>query len=196
MTGRPNPFWEYSVLLFGDAGVAAACVAIQDRHGAVADVDINALLLCTWAAATGVGELDNQTLRNCVAAVGPWRRDVVLPLRACRRAIAGGIEPVPGHLATSVRAEVGRAEIEAERIEQMMLVELVGRQPSKAVTADVATRDAATSFARFFAVLGVESTLDDDRDLARILAVAFPSHGPSRRPRREPGGGSDGEAVG
>ncbi len=185
MTTRPNPFWEYSVLLWGDQRVATACVAIQDRHGASADIDVNVLLLCTWAAATGAGELDNDMLTRAMAIVGPWRRDVVLPLRTVRQRLDRGVEPVPKEVAASIRADTAKTELEAEAIEQMLLVELVGRQPRRAVTAQAAITQAATSFARYFALLRIEPSSEDDKDLARILAAAFPES----RLGNEPGGG-------
>lgn len=172
MSLRPNPFWEFSILLFADKRVSEACVAIQDRHAATADVDVNVLMLATWVAANGAGALYNEQLRRAVTVVGPWRRDVVLPLREVRRRLERGVEPVPQEYTAGVRSEVLRAELEAENIEQMMLVELIGR-PSREVTATNATADAATSFARYFALLRIEATADDDRDLARILAAAF-----------------------
>jgi uncharacterized protein (TIGR02444 family) len=171
---RPNPFWEYSVLLYGDARVAAACLAVQERHRARADIDVNVLLLCTWAAATGAGEIDNDKLLRAMAVVGPWRRDVVLPLRSARQTLDKGIEPVAQELCETVRADVIKAELEAESIEQRMLVEIIGRPASRAVKAESAIAAAATSFARYFTLLRVEPTPEDDRDLARILAVAFP----------------------
>ena len=183
MSIRPNPFWEFSILLFADRQVAEACITIQDRHVAVADVDVNLLLLCTWAAANGAGALDNAQINRAMAVVGPWRRDVVLPLRTARRTLERGVEPVPHQYTQTVRSEVLGAEMEAESIEQMMLVELIGR-PSRAVTAAQATADAATSFARYFALLRLQATPEDDRDLAQILAAAFPD----RRARREPSG--------
>lgn len=182
MSLRPNPFWEFSILLFADRRVSEACIAIQDRHAAIADVDVNLLMLATWAAANGAGALDNEQLTRAMSVVGPWRRDVVLPLRAARRTLERGVEPVPQEYTQTVRSEVLRAEMEAENIEQMMLVELIGR-PSRAVAATHATADAATSFARYFALLHIQATQDDDRDLARILAAAFPD----RRIRRDPG---------
>ncbi len=183
MSLRPNPFWEFSILLFADRRVSKACVAIQDRHAAVADVDVNLLMLATWAAANGAGALDNELLTRAMAVVGPWRRDVVLPLRVERRTLERRIEPVPKEYTHTVRSEVLRAEMEAERIEQMMLVELIDR-PSRAVAAADAVADAATSFSRYFALLYIQATPEDDRDLARILAAAFPD----RHVRHDPGG--------
>jgi uncharacterized protein (TIGR02444 family) len=185
MTMRPNPFWEYSVLLYGDSRVAAACLAIQERHRARADIDVNVLLLCTWAAATGAGELDNEKILRAVAAVGPWRRDVVLPLRSARQTLERGVEPVPKEMSESVRADTIKAELEAESIEQMMLVEIIGRPASRAVNSEAAIAQAATSFARYFTLLRVDPSPEDDRDLARILAVAFPGS----RHGNEAGGG-------
>jgi len=185
MTMRPNPFWEYSVLLYGDQRVAAACLAIQERHRSHADIDVNVLLLCTWAAATGAGELDTDKLLRAMAAVGPWRRDVVLPLRATRNTLDQGVAPVPKEVSEAVRGDVLKAELEAESIEQMMLIEIIGRPASRAVAAERAIAQAATSFARYFTLLRVDPTTEDDKDLARILAVAFPGS----RHGNQPGGG-------
>ena len=185
MTIRPNPFWDYSVMLYGDQHVAGACLAIQERHGTSADVDVNILLLCTWAAAIGAGQLDNDKLTGAMATVGPWRRDVLLPLRSVRQRLDRGVESVPRELAATIRADAAKAEFEAENIEQLLLVEVVGRPAGKAMAAEVATAHAATGFARYFALLRIRPTPDDDRDLARILSVAFPAS----RMGNEPGGG-------
>ena len=72
-----------------------------------------------------------------------------------------------------------------ESIEQMMLVEVIGRPASRAVNSEAAIAQAATSFARYFTLLRVDPSPEDDRDLARILSVAFPGS----RHGNEAGGG-------
>ncbi len=175
MNAPPNPFWEFSVELYQNNSVATACLALQERHQAIADVDVNILLLCVWAAACGHGELEGQDLLRAVAAVTPWRRDVLLHLRTARGHLSDGVEPVPEAIAAELRAETSHAELEAERIEQLLLVQLVEVQ-EMTLSSGVSTAEiAATSFARYFARLGVIPNKEDDADLAAILEGAFPN---------------------
>ena len=188
MNAPPNPFWEFSVKLYQNNSVATACIALQDRHQPIADVDVNILLLCVWAATSGHGELEGQDLLRAVAAVTPWRRDVLLHLRTARGHLSKGVKPVPKDIAAELRAEAIHAELEAERIEQLLLVQLVEVQKTTLSPGVNAAEIAATSFARYFAHLGVIPNKEDDADLAAILEGAFPEEeagpDPSLRFRR------------
>ena len=175
MTPPANPFWQYSVALFQDESVAIACLALQERHLARVDVDVNILLLCVWVAANGHGELEDQDLLRAIAAVTPWRRDVLLPLRGAARHLLGdGVEPVPEALTGDLRQEITHAELEAERIEQLLLVQLVDISVPTLESGQTAAENAATNFARYFARLGISPSTEDTADLAAILECAFP----------------------
>ena len=175
MTPPPNPFWEFSVELYQDETVAIACLALQERHLARVDVDVNILLLCVWAAVCGHGELEDQELLRAIAAVTPWRRDVLLPLRGAARQLLGdGVEPVPEELTGDLRQEVTHAELEAERIEQLLLVQLVDAAAPGLESDQTAAELAATNFARYFARIGISPSTEDAADLASILESAFP----------------------
>lgn len=173
MNAPPNPFWEFSVELYQDNSVSTACLALQERHREIADVDVNILLLCVWAA-RGHGALTDQELLRAIAAVTPWRRDVLLPLRTARGNLGDGVEPVPEAIAAGLRAEAAHAELEAERIEQLLMVQLVDGEEMTLSSGMSAAEIAATSFARYFARLGITPTREDDADLAAILEGAFP----------------------
>jgi uncharacterized protein (TIGR02444 family) len=179
----PSPFWEYSVSLFQDEPVAIACLALQERHVARVDVDVNILLLCVWAAAYGHGELDDQDFLRAISAVTPWRRDILLPLRGAARQLLGdGIEPVPEELTGDLRQKITHAELEAERIEQLLLVQLVGPAPLSLESDPSRAENAATNFARYFARIGLAPSTEDAADLAAILERAFPEEAAGTAP--------------
>ena len=76
----PEPFWDYSLALYGRPGVEACCLRLQDRLG----VDVNLLLLCCWLAARGhdtIGE------------------DAVGEILARHRTLARSSRPAPAHAA-------------------------------------------------------------------------------------------------
>ncbi len=48
-TGARNPFWDFSLAVWGREAVEPACLALQERHG----IDVNVLLFCGWAGRRG-----------------------------------------------------------------------------------------------------------------------------------------------
>ena len=81
MARRPdNPFWLFSLELYGRPEVAKACLALQDRRG----LDVNLLLFCCWAGSRG-HRLDRPALEGLIEAVESWQREVVAPLRQALR---------------------------------------------------------------------------------------------------------------
>lgn len=127
-----NPFWDYSVALYGQPEVEAACLELQRRHG----LDVNLVLLCCWQASLG-GALDAETLRRLQVVVAGWQAEVVRPLRALRRRLKVQIaEPEPGSvaqawplLAGALRERALALEIDGERVAQLALARALGRPP-------------------------------------------------------------------
>lgn len=85
MPEAAQSFWQFSLALYAAPGVAAACLVLQDRHGR----DVNLALYCCWVGASGRGRLTAAGIAAADAALRPWRRRVVEPLRAARRSIKG-----------------------------------------------------------------------------------------------------------
>lgn len=179
MASPTNAFWDFSVALWADAAARAALLRLQDRHAPGIDVDVNLLLFCVWAAAVGHGEQTNGEILGAVTATAKWRDGVVLPLRAARRSLGQGVDPVPPALAVELRAATADAEREAERIEQALLERLIAPGPGPAATR--AADAAAASLARYFSHLGLAPGQADTGDLGRILAAAFGSAAVGRR---------------
>ena len=109
-----NALWAFSLGLYGRAGVAPACLALQDEAGA----DVNLVLFLLWCAATD-RPLDAAAIWAADGRVAPWRGDVVEPLRAVRRALKG--EPLAGFGPEAYRQRIKAAELEAERLVQAAL---------------------------------------------------------------------------
>jgi uncharacterized protein (TIGR02444 family) len=167
-----NPFWDYSVALYRQPEVEAACLELQRRHG----LDVNLVLLCCWQASCG-GVLGPDTLRRLRALVASWQAEVVQPLRALRRRLKVQLAaPEPGsivarwpELAGGVRGRALALEIEGERLAQLALADaLAGVSPG--ASAGVAL--AGANLRRYWTFDG-----RDRHALRGLLTAAFPAAG-------------------
>jgi uncharacterized protein (TIGR02444 family) len=108
-----SPFWEYSLRVYGKAGVPQACLVLQETCG----VDVNVALFLLWHAAEGRA-LSAEDLARVDALVADWRRDVVVKLRDVRQALKP-LEASPD--VAALRRQVKQVELESERLQQEML---------------------------------------------------------------------------
>jgi uncharacterized protein (TIGR02444 family) len=101
---RKSDLWTFCLTLYARPGVAPACLALQDRHGA----DIPLLLAVLWHGQSGLGPAPLAEWRRLSKA---WQRDAVVPLRNLRRAMKGrdGWE--------EIREGIKRLELRAEKAE-------------------------------------------------------------------------------
>lgn len=115
-----NPFWTFSLKLYGRPGVPPACLVLQDEAG----VDVNVLLFCLWVGQCGAVLSDTQ-MAAVLATTEPWRRDVVVPLRGVRRLLK---EPPPAFslVGEAFRSKIKAVELEAERLQQEVLFAVHG----------------------------------------------------------------------
>ncbi len=121
-----NPFWDFSLELYERDGVAEACIGLQDD----ADLDVNLLLYCIWAAIEGPGRLEDSELDRALSVAGAWQQQVVQPLRSARR--AAGTLGGAGLFANACRRDIAATELGAERVEQWLLFDAFNeraRQP-------------------------------------------------------------------
>jgi uncharacterized protein (TIGR02444 family) len=111
-----SPFWRFSLGFYRRAGVAQACIALQDESG----VDVNLLLFLLWCAREG-RQLSAVQVAELDRACAPWRSAAVIPLRAIRRGLKvlpALIEPGTAEL---YRGRIKAVELEAERLQQEAL---------------------------------------------------------------------------
>lgn len=116
-----SPFWRFSVAFYRRAGVAEACLALQDGCG----VDVNLLMFLLWLA-TACRRLPVDEVRALDARLDGWRSEVVRPLRAMRRRLKTDPPLVASAPAQAFRARVKALELEAERLQQESMEALSG----------------------------------------------------------------------
>ena len=130
LSHRARALWQFSLAVYGQAGVPAACLLLQDRHGA----DVNVLLYAGWRASQGEA-LSEAGCRSAIARSAKWRDELVFPLRALRRR-AGDLareNPSFGQAYASLKA----CELQLERQQQAMLAD--GSDQDCSASADVKT---------------------------------------------------------
>jgi len=112
-----NDFWQFSLAVYGQPGVAGECLGLQDKFG----LNVNLLLFCAWLGHRGI-VLTRENLEAASHSIASWHDHVVSPLRDVRRQMKSYHEDV-----SALRAQVQRVEIEAEQIEQAMLFDYAQR---------------------------------------------------------------------
>lgn len=116
-TRRRQPFWRHSLQLYAAAGIAPACLALQDDHG----IDVNLLLLCCWLGSQG-RRLGLRDMRAAMTSVADWQRCVIQPLRSVRRALKPMAQGALAEAAPRMRQRLARLELEAEFQEHELLL--------------------------------------------------------------------------
>lgn len=113
-------FWDFSNAVYMAPGVADECLMLQDEY----DVDVNILLFCAYAAVVAGVRLSGQNIRDADAHISALRQSVIIPLRACRRAMKAGIPSLHASdhaRAEQLRSQVKKIELAAEQFEQERL---------------------------------------------------------------------------
>lgn len=167
---QPNsPFWTFSLGLYARPGVADACLVLQDRQG----VDVNLLLFMLWAGQSGrrLSPTEVGALRDLTE---DWRRDIVVPLRAVRRALRRPPAAVDAEAAAHLRQDIKKVELASERLQQAALFAF---RPIGALgAADASPQQAvAANAAAYAAALG---TTFNPAPIAAILAAMADPPGP------------------
>ncbi|HEY7608232.1 MAG TPA: TIGR02444 family protein [Alphaproteobacteria bacterium] len=166
-----HPFWDFSLALYGKPGVAPACLALQERHGA----DVNALMFCVWLAESGRGPVPREELAAALAAVAAWHAQVVRTLRPLRRRLKLGFDPVDAELVKQLRARIQTIEIDAEHAEQLALAAsaAAARPVRPGLGAEERLGHATLHAAAYFARIGATPGAEDCANLRVIIAAAF-----------------------
>lgn len=143
--------WHFVVRLYGQDGVAPACLRLQEEYG----VDVALLLFAAWMAEQGVALTHEQAQAACGWVAG-WHNEVVRSLRALRTRLKTGTSLAPFDLSDDVRNSIKRVELDSERAElawlarESMSWRMLGATPVAALANlrlvfDVMTGSAAVS---------------------------------------------------
>lgn len=107
--------WDFSLRQYARAGVADACLRLQDEHG----VNVNVLLWCLWLGQRGL-TLDAARLRSAQKRIHAWDEHYVVPLRQLRRRMKAEFGMADSGI-EQVRSQIKQAELLAEKQLQSLL---------------------------------------------------------------------------
>ena len=157
-----NPFWAFSLKVYGHKGVKDACLALQDRFGA----DVNILLFLCWRNSIGLPDPTAGRIQDMMEAIATINRDVIAPLRKIRTILPG--KDMAG--APETRKKVLEAELSAEQMAQATLFSAFPA-PTPPPSPESEEKTVHTALVLYFRALGIgETGLDEARPLLSALA--------------------------
>jgi len=164
-------FWDFSLRCYGRAGVASACLDLQDRRG----LDVNMLLFCCHAAAAHGFAMSVKEILAAESRVATWQVRIVQPLRAARRAMPAALDGVSGSMIEGIKARITDAERAAEEAEQACLAAiLAGRGDHPPAIEGVARGIAGHNLRAYLSGRGHALVPADEESLNAILDGCFP----------------------
>jgi uncharacterized protein (TIGR02444 family) len=121
MTETSSQFWDFSLRVYGQPGVADECLELQERLG----TNVNLLLFCAFCGARFGAKFSTDELAEASALVSVWHADVTKSFRRARTAIKR-LQPADsassvGTQAEKLRQDVKKLELSAERVEHALL---------------------------------------------------------------------------
>jgi len=161
----PGAFWEFSLAFYSRERVSAACLSLQNRHGA----DVNILLFSCWLATQGL-KVEAPGLHAAIAAVEAWRRDVLEPLRGSRRAVADQFPELAKSDRQSIKHSMLSVELECERIAQ----EKIAQAATGQVTPEEGSTPLQIASAALEHYLDMVIATPDEQDAEDLKALLEP----------------------
>ncbi len=180
MTDQGDDFWHFSRTVYD--GAQACCLDLQDRFG----FDVNIVLFCCWSAARGQ-VLSDAKIEAVLAVTGPWRCNVIEPLRSARRWLKGRADPRPTGPADptgseDLRRRILDLELEGEMAEQALIIAAdnaapnANAGPATATASDAslsAQQRASQNLITYARVVGADQTAEMTGQLEALVASAF-----------------------
>ncbi len=165
----PNPFWDFSVNIYGCDDVPAACLALQENCG----TNVNMVLFCCWAGEIGVNSLDVQDIRTALTAINGWNQNIVKRLRYVRNELTTGFGEFGDEIIQTFRLKILNLELEAERMEQDRLLGMISISSKANIPPQPTVTNAAVNLANYFVLSGALKHKDRNDHILNILAACF-----------------------
>jgi uncharacterized protein (TIGR02444 family) len=163
-SGRPSPFWTFSLSFYRQGGVSEACLELQDRFG----VDVNIVLFLLWTATLG-RRLEASETRSLADKVRAWQSEVVVPIRNLRRFLKTPPPLLDEGTAELFRTKIKAVELESERLQQEAMFALA---PSLHYEpADNVVEAARTNLANYQSVIGRQFAIAATETLVNALGL-------------------------
>ena len=155
----PAAFWDYSLRIYANPGVADACISLQDRHGC----DVNVLLLCLWLAETRRLVLQVSDFEAILRSAAAPNERLVQPVREVRRWFKlWSQDAIAAEPHASAYKALKEAELHGERMVQSQLIAGMNLAAfGSAPTAEAAARASFYNYRKTFPETdGAASELD------------------------------------
>jgi len=160
-----NPFWAFSLQVYGRDTVKNACLTLQNRFCA----DVNILLFLCWRNSLGLPNPTADQIEEMTSVIADINRDVIAPLRTVRTALPG--MDTPG--APEVRKKVLEAELSAEQMAQAALFQAF---PHPSLQSEKQDETALPALVLYFRTLGTDGpALDEARPILSSLIEGITS---------------------
>lgn len=174
-TALNGPHWAFSLAVYGEEAVPAACLFLQDAYG----VDVNILLLGLYGASRLNVDLTEAEIEALDAAVREFRERVVVPLRSVRQWLKGAPFGEPGD---NIRNQVKETELRAEQLEQAIILEWMANAKPTPPTGDLSAT--AARIVKHFARRTAASNglASDSRAAEAIKTIAAAATSAGNRP--------------
>jgi uncharacterized protein (TIGR02444 family) len=171
MSGSSNTdlFKRFALELYRRAGVADACLDLQNRY----DLDVNVVLFAAFVGGARGQTLTIADLDLAQRRVDAWQREVVRPLRDVRQRLKTGPAPAPNDATGGLRRKLAQLEIEAEMIELDQLGALIPELHSPRSTSSGA--ECATAAIETVIRTHTDTALND-KDRETIDTIAAEAH--------------------
>ncbi len=159
--------WEAIGRWYAAPGAEEACLTLQGRAG----LSVTTMLALLWLAADDQGAVHPAGLLALDGAAA-YQQQVLVPLRQARRGLKAWVEQL-GAPATELRQALMRYELDAERLDLLLVLQALAPEACRTRTGDPCG-DACLSMARYLQAAGVNP--DDAglrQQLVRLLCVVL-----------------------
>ena len=169
-------FWEFSIATYQSDGVADACLALQNQHGA----DVNMLLYCCWVAKVA-GEFTDDLFSTAMQFATEWGSNVVWPLRSVRQWMKHtehSGRSVLSETHEGLRFDIKGIELRAEKLQQTVLESFVIVADGQHASDPEQLAHAAANLRRYCRIKEIETIGESVDQLSVILSGAITSATP------------------
>lgn len=150
--------WSFTVDRYARPGVQRSTISLQNHQNA----DVNFLFYCAWSAVTGRRRLDAEIFADLERRVARWRDQVTRPLRSLRDHIK--VDRVLAGLdgAMGVREKILNAEIDSERVAQLVMESAAGSRTDTSEGSQLAVAESNLRAYLAFIDADVDETVEND----------------------------------
>lgn len=163
--------WQQMVHLYQSPGIADHCLHCQDRLR----LSVTTMLSLVLLAATGRGAIRPPAAARIAAESERWQAEVLRPLRQARNALKAFLQGDEAPDLAELRRALLARELDAERIEQRLVLALT-EAPQALVPAADPLADASAALARYLLALPCSPDLESRQRLCLILSAALPDY--------------------